>query len=891
MVPVPQVGWDGTVHTTTDGDALWATKGGGGGFGVITSLTYATQPIGEVVELTASWPYTALKDVISIWQALMSNATSAFTSELFLGSADTFEMQGLLNNPALEAALLEHLSPLLARATASKIQRMPWASFVNASAGDVPKGTGCGATFVAGSVFLDSMTAGQAAAVAARVREHAAIRGLLDRSVIISSWGGAIREAGKATASAFPHRERRILVQVMCYWSAELQAASNSPTVLYEIINSYPSFADWLARLNPDLLYQNRFGAYLRPQMWAAGWLQQTLSLLKRGTERLRAYINYENTALDTPHHWFGESLPRLRAIKRSLDPQNVFLSKLGAEPVALLSAAAPARVLFGYVPLWTPLPVEAALQQYTHVTLAFADSVNTSAIDETERCSPTCKVDVHPRAYEYAAVLKQHVPRVLLSVGGGGMNACWESCFAEGPEALATQLVELVVSLGVDGLDVNYESVLHERSVGFLVALSKSVVRQLAPHGAHLLTHAPLAHQLERTAPLGSQPPDAMMYEYSSGNASTLVYTDILSQINTELSYVIVQWYNSYPTPLTAWDTWLGQMSNLRTHAGLDLQQKVLFGMCSQSCSVFNVNASIAARLLADAIAWEGDMIAGAAVWEASSDDGSLSYQIASTINGYTRQLPPESDLSTGTDCLGEWSTWLLALAFGAVGALSVVVTIYLRMPASVSLALSAAEIPGRICCFVPCCREAKDEIKNTVSCFNTESVPNTALRQMMTVYFVVDNTPTSATCQAILAWIDEPKEEWSAEFNCSHYEGRLFGDVPCHLYAKGSAEGKLTLLARGKRYSHLLFADIVHSQSRKWWGACLTRAALSHAPLSFTSWLRAFRWQVCCAWTQTFRPTTAPLKCWSLRSRGATRTACVGACAPRRRAATRSN
>ena len=153
--------------------------------------------------------------------------------------------------------------------------------------------------------------------------------------------------------------------------------------------------------------------------------------------------------------------------------------------------------------------------------------------------------------------------------------------------------------------------------------------------------------------------------------------------------------------------------------------------------------------------------------------------------------------------------------------------------MPASVSVALSAAEIPGRICCFVPCCREAEDEIKNTVSCFNTESVPNTALRQMLTVYFVIDNTPTSATCQAILAWIDEPKEEWSAEFNCSHYEGRLFGDIPCHLYAKGSTEGKLTLLARGKRYSHLLFADIVHSQSRKWWGACLTRAALSHAPL----------------------------------------------------------
>ena len=299
MVPAFQVGFDGIAHNTTEGDALWATKGGGGGFGVITSLTYATSLIDQVVELTASWPYAALKDVVSIWQAVMSNATSAFTSELFLGSADTFEMKGLLNTPALEASLLEHLSPLLARATASKIQRMPWASFVNASAnrrnletsaGDVPKGTGCGATFVAGSVFLDSMTVGQAVAVAARVREHAAIRGLLDRSVIISSWGGAIREAGKATASAFPHRERRILVQVMCSWSAELQAATASPTMLYEIINAYPSFADWLASLNPDPGYQNRLGSYLRPQMWAAGWLQQTLSLLKRGTERLRAY-------------------------------------------------------------------------------------------------------------------------------------------------------------------------------------------------------------------------------------------------------------------------------------------------------------------------------------------------------------------------------------------------------------------------------------------------------------------------------------------------------------------------------------------------------------------------------------------------------------------------
>jgi FAD/FMN-containing dehydrogenase len=82
---------DGQVRTcdsSSNPDLYWACRGGGGGnFGVVTSFTFTTQPVGQIVLFFLSWPWSQAAQVISAWQSWAPYAPDELWSNLHLAAA------------------------------------------------------------------------------------------------------------------------------------------------------------------------------------------------------------------------------------------------------------------------------------------------------------------------------------------------------------------------------------------------------------------------------------------------------------------------------------------------------------------------------------------------------------------------------------------------------------------------------------------------------------------------------------------------------------------------------------------------------------------------------------------------------------------------------------
>src|SRR5439155_19305207 len=77
-----------TCNSSQNSDLFWACRGGGGGnFGVVTSFTYRTHPVGQIVLFFLSWPWSQAARVISAWQSWAPHAPDALWSNLHLAAA------------------------------------------------------------------------------------------------------------------------------------------------------------------------------------------------------------------------------------------------------------------------------------------------------------------------------------------------------------------------------------------------------------------------------------------------------------------------------------------------------------------------------------------------------------------------------------------------------------------------------------------------------------------------------------------------------------------------------------------------------------------------------------------------------------------------------------
>lgn len=292
---------DGRVRTCSESqnaDLFWACRGGGGGnFGIVTDLTFMTYPVSRVATYTASWPWDRAAAVVDAWQRWAPDAPDELFSVCRLwstagGAAATVGSSGQFfgSSDALRALL----APLLAAAEPSSLSVVE-RTYPQATSYWAGGSTGR-ATFAAKSDYAREPLgpAGIAVLVNAVQTRQASAR-LGTGGVLLDSYGGAINRI-PVGATAFAHRGMRCSFQEAAYWSP----------------------GDPPATVTANLAWLRDLHAALRPHVTGA------------------AYVNYiDPTLAGWQQAYYGPAYPRLRRVKRRVDPGNIFRFAQSIRPAA----------------------------------------------------------------------------------------------------------------------------------------------------------------------------------------------------------------------------------------------------------------------------------------------------------------------------------------------------------------------------------------------------------------------------------------------------------------------------------------------------------------------------------------------------------------------------
>ena len=305
LTEVQLVTADGRVHTanpTSDEDLFWASRGGGGGIlGVVTSLTFATQPAPTITEWIYRFPFSAAAAVITNWQkwAPASDPRNWSTLKVLGGlakhpSGPSLSVSGTWTGAA--AQLGAQLAPLLAGLPAplshGVVTRsyhdsmmdyagclgLPIAECTTGPGGKLVRESSSGTSSI-GYAALDS--AGIADLIA-QAQAAQTVSGIREGGISMDALGGVVAKVAP-DATAFPHRAALYVVQ-------------------------YTGTFDDGRDPAPIDAYVRGFRTAMTPH-WGD-----------------HAYVNYADGSLSNADTaYYGDNLPKLRAIKKKYDPTGFF--------------------------------------------------------------------------------------------------------------------------------------------------------------------------------------------------------------------------------------------------------------------------------------------------------------------------------------------------------------------------------------------------------------------------------------------------------------------------------------------------------------------------------------------------------------------------------------
>jgi FAD/FMN-containing dehydrogenase len=311
---------DGTIRdcdAQRNSDLLWACQGGGGGnFGVVTSFTFRTQQLSQLVTFFLSWPWSQAAQVVDGWQSWVLSAPDALWSNLHLigsphGALPTVQVGGTyLGSVSAAQGLLSELYAAVGSAPAgSYVAETSYlnAMMVEAGCADQSVSQCHLATQTADGRVSRQPSYGKSDFFTRRL-PPAAIRTLvggIERvrampgatggvgAIAFDALGGAVNRVDPA-ATAFVHRDALFLAQYSTSWSwgAPAGQVASQQTWLREFRASLQPYASGQA-------YQN----YLDPDL--VGWREA----------------------------YYGANYPRLARIKAAYDPDQVFRFPQGITP------------------------------------------------------------------------------------------------------------------------------------------------------------------------------------------------------------------------------------------------------------------------------------------------------------------------------------------------------------------------------------------------------------------------------------------------------------------------------------------------------------------------------------------------------------------------------
>ncbi len=268
-----------------EADLFWACRGGGGGsFGAATSFRFKLHPIGQVVVFGLTWTLNAARaaKVMKAWQAWAPHAPNAITSIFKLGkNADgSINVHCAGQSVGSSSQLRQELKILTGVEQPDAVPTIKSKSFLDAvnyfSGGWDYKSTysKCKSDYVLSPLSDDGIAT--LIDQLRRLPAHAIVP-------ICNSYGGAVADISP-DATAFARRAGTLYcIQYYSSWAA----AKDTPTHLARMKGLYDA---------------------MRPYVSGA------------------AYVNYCDLELaDWPDAYWGANLARLKQVKQTFDPDNVF--------------------------------------------------------------------------------------------------------------------------------------------------------------------------------------------------------------------------------------------------------------------------------------------------------------------------------------------------------------------------------------------------------------------------------------------------------------------------------------------------------------------------------------------------------------------------------------
>jgi len=294
-----------TCDGARNSDLFWACRGGGGGnFGVVTSFTFRSHQLRQLILFGASWPWSQAARVVSAWQSWAPFAPDALWSNLVLscpaGGSPTIQVGGSYVGSVSGAARL--LNELYARVGSGPTRHnLLVESFLNAMLLDA----GCYNLSVAqchtrpggrlprvpsyakSDFFTTKLDAAGIRTLLSGVERMRGVRGTPGGvgAIAFDAFGGAINRVG-ANATAFVHRNALYDAQYSTSWTYPGSARG--------VANQHAWLRSYYASLHPHAsgqAYQN----YIDPDL--TNWRQA----------------------------YYGANYSRLSQVKAKYDPKMLF--------------------------------------------------------------------------------------------------------------------------------------------------------------------------------------------------------------------------------------------------------------------------------------------------------------------------------------------------------------------------------------------------------------------------------------------------------------------------------------------------------------------------------------------------------------------------------------
>ena len=272
----------GQAMEPNNAELLWCLQGGGGGLGVVTSMTCRTQPVSEVLAGAIVFPIEQAKPVLQRYQQLIYEQPDELGCMFFFvsgpGGAPMLILSPFWSGSTDEGR--EHVQRFeqLGKPMMSQIGPMPWVDTFKATEGKFPPGRASWSDCRCISSLTDEAIDVLIEAARKLPSPHSAI-------ICHDLHGAAARVP--VTATAYPIRQPHLLIELV---SIE-ETATVSDTA-----------REWVHSLSSAL------APHSLPQSWP-----QLVGRTADDQQRTR--------------QTYRDNMPRLAAMKQKVDPHNLFAS------------------------------------------------------------------------------------------------------------------------------------------------------------------------------------------------------------------------------------------------------------------------------------------------------------------------------------------------------------------------------------------------------------------------------------------------------------------------------------------------------------------------------------------------------------------------------------